>query len=169
MKKSNWSIQIQTARKAKGITQRDLAKRIGVTETAIKQFENSVNLPSYETVLKICEVLDTTWDSLFELELKNNDCATLEKLFNKGTRELFSIINATSEFTISQSGCTNIWYVDFCYDLMYFKSNDLIGTTKMPITKLLDYSYQLKKKLQQKYNNEMIKFIKEEIIKKKPD
>lgn len=170
--KSNWSKQIQNARKAKGLTQRDLAKKIDVTETAIKQFENSINLPSYETVLKICEVLDTTWDDIFAFELKNNDYATIMQLFNKGIREIFSVIETKKGLTMNQSACTNMWYADLCYDLMYFNNGQLSGATKIAIPELLNYSHQLKKKFREKYNKAMTDYIVKKIdsdTKKKPD
>ena len=45
-------------RKAKKLTQRELAERVGVSESAISQYENGGKIPSFEVALKIAETLD---------------------------------------------------------------------------------------------------------------
>ncbi len=159
MNKANWSIQIQTARKSRGITQRELAKKIGVTETAIKQFENSVNLPSYETVLKICEVLDTTWENLFKYELIHNNCNVISNLFEKGVQEINAIIAEQEGLQMQQMGYTDIWYVDNVYKLFLFKENETLSSDLFPILEVLNYSLKVKKEMHQKYKEKMLKFL----------
>ena len=159
MNKANWSIQIQTARKSKGITQRELAKKIGVTETAIKQYENSINLPSYETVLKICEVLDTTWESLFKYELMHNDSNIISNLFEKGVQEINTIIAEQNGLEMQQMGYTGIWYVDNVYKLFLFNENEILSSDSFPILEVLNYSLKIKKELHQKYKEKMLNFL----------
>ena len=45
-------------RKAKKLTQRELAECVGVSESAISQYENGGKIPSFEVALKIAETLD---------------------------------------------------------------------------------------------------------------
>lgn len=45
-------------RKAKGLSQKELAESVGVSESFISQLENSKKMPSFEVALKLAEVLD---------------------------------------------------------------------------------------------------------------
>lgn len=50
--------------KAKKMSQRELGKRIGCSESTISQYVNGKRSPDYETLLKIAEELETTVDYL---------------------------------------------------------------------------------------------------------
>lgn len=50
--------KIREQRKKKGITQKQLAKKCGMFESAIGRIENSTGMPRFETVLKIADALD---------------------------------------------------------------------------------------------------------------
>ena len=49
---------LKKLRKAKGLRQNELAKLVGLSESAISQIESGKRKPSYETLLKIAEALD---------------------------------------------------------------------------------------------------------------
>lgn len=49
---------LRKLRKAKGLKQNELAKLVGLSESAISQIESGKRKPSYETLLKIAEALD---------------------------------------------------------------------------------------------------------------
>lgn len=49
---------IKTIRKEKGLTQKQLAELIGVSERSIQQFEYGQITPKYETRLKLTKVLN---------------------------------------------------------------------------------------------------------------
>lgn len=57
--------EMKALRKAKRITQRDLAERVGVDFTYISKMENGklVNAPSEDTIRKIAQILDTDEES----------------------------------------------------------------------------------------------------------
>lgn len=55
---------IRDARKAKGLTMKELGERIGCTEAAVSNYERGTRQPDFETLLKISEALDTTIDYL---------------------------------------------------------------------------------------------------------
>lgn len=52
--------RIREARKAKGISMRELGRRIGVSEGAISHYELGHRQPNYETLLKIGEELNVS-------------------------------------------------------------------------------------------------------------
>jgi len=55
---------IKEAREAKGMTQEQFAKAVGVTQGAVAQWENGITHPSFEKLAKIAETLGVTVDEL---------------------------------------------------------------------------------------------------------
>ena len=55
---------IRKRRKAKGLTQKELADKSGVTESQISQIETGKRKPGFETLLRISEALDCSTDDL---------------------------------------------------------------------------------------------------------
>lgn len=51
---------IRKLRKQKGLTMKELASRIGCSESAVSQYETGRRSPDYETLLKIAEELETS-------------------------------------------------------------------------------------------------------------
>ena len=49
--------EIRAARKRKGLTQKQLAEKMGVTETYISQYERGLRQPKPETVKRIADAL----------------------------------------------------------------------------------------------------------------
>lgn len=56
---------LRTARKSKGLTMKGLGEKVGVSESAISQYETGKREADFETILKIGEVLDCSIDYLF--------------------------------------------------------------------------------------------------------
>lgn len=59
---------IKTYRTIKGLTQEDLANRVGVRRETIMRLENAKYNPSLELAVKISKELDTTIEELFYFE-----------------------------------------------------------------------------------------------------
>ncbi len=55
---------LRTARKAAGLTMRELGDKVGVSESAISQYENGKREADFETALKIGEILGCSIDYL---------------------------------------------------------------------------------------------------------
>lgn len=55
---------LRTARKSKGLTMKELGEKVGVSESAISQYETGKREADFETILKIGEVLDCSIDYL---------------------------------------------------------------------------------------------------------
>ena len=56
--------RLKIAREKKKLTQEELAEKTGVTNNYISNIERNKSIPSLETVVKICNVLDITPDYL---------------------------------------------------------------------------------------------------------
>ena len=65
----NINENIKKARKAAGITQKELAKIIGVHQKDISRWENGERTPSIEAFFGICKALKTSADTLLELKI----------------------------------------------------------------------------------------------------
>ena len=58
---------LRAAREARGLTQAELAERIGVSRKTINTVENGVYVPSAVIALKLARVLDSSVEALFSL------------------------------------------------------------------------------------------------------
>lgn len=67
---------LKQLRKAKGFTQKRLGELVGVSESAINQYENGKRLPSFEVALKIAEELDCEFTDLVSLRENRPTIAT---------------------------------------------------------------------------------------------
>lgn len=56
---------LKTARRAKGLTQSEVAKRMYMTQQQYSRFENGVFELNYEQLLTLCKMLDTTPNELY--------------------------------------------------------------------------------------------------------
>ena len=68
----NFSQRIKEARTAKKLTQKELAERIGTTESNINNYEKGRNKPTTDMLVKICLELDVSADWLLGLPAKSN-------------------------------------------------------------------------------------------------
>ncbi|ALL12158.1 helix-turn-helix transcriptional regulator [Caulobacter henricii] len=59
--------QLKAVRTEAGLTQADLAERVGVTRKTINTVENGVFIPSTVLALKLARALSTTVEGLFQL------------------------------------------------------------------------------------------------------
>ena len=67
-KASNLITSLQSIRESHGMTQQELAERIGVRRETILHLENNRYNPSLEMALKIARVFDLKIEDLFELK-----------------------------------------------------------------------------------------------------
>lgn len=57
---------IKLIRKTMGITQEELAKRIGVTQGTVAQWEKGLTHPAFDKLPKVADVLGVTVDELIK-------------------------------------------------------------------------------------------------------
>lgn len=60
--------QIKTARKAKGISQEELAVRLGVVRQTVSKWENGMSVPDADVLIQIAELLDVPVSQLLGIE-----------------------------------------------------------------------------------------------------
>lgn len=60
--------QIKAARKAKGVSQEELAVRLGVVRQTVSKWENGMSVPDADVLIKIAELLDVTVSQLLGIE-----------------------------------------------------------------------------------------------------
>lgn len=53
---------VEKFRKAKGLTQQELADRVYVTQAAISYLEKDIKIPRFEVLARIADVLECTTD-----------------------------------------------------------------------------------------------------------
>lgn len=70
---------IQKIRKEKGLTQGELAKKIGITQTSLSQIETGTKNPKMGTLEKISEFFDLPVAILFWFALEEEDVAKKKK------------------------------------------------------------------------------------------
>ncbi|MFC4651985.1 helix-turn-helix transcriptional regulator [Lactococcus nasutitermitis] len=61
----NKNLKLKSARVAKGMTQNDLAKAVGVTRQTIVAVESGSYNPTINLCIDICKILGTTLNDLF--------------------------------------------------------------------------------------------------------
>ena len=59
---------IKYARKAKGLTQTQVAEKLFMTQQQYSRFENGIFELNYSQIAQICKYLDTTPNELFEID-----------------------------------------------------------------------------------------------------
>lgn len=62
---------IKKARKAAGVTQKELAEAVGVYQKDISRWENGERTPSVEAIAGICKALKVSADILLETGIKD--------------------------------------------------------------------------------------------------
>lgn len=66
-------LRIKEKREARGLSQKELAEKIGVTPSAINQYESSAKRPSTEYLTKIALELSTETDYLLGITNKDDE------------------------------------------------------------------------------------------------
>ena len=72
---------IYEKRKAKGLTQQDLANKLGVTNKAVSKWENGKCMPDLAIIKDLCNILDITITSLLNGEETSDDKVIIRLLW----------------------------------------------------------------------------------------
>lgn len=73
---------ISTLRKEKGMTQKDLAEKMGVTDKAVSKWERDLSCPDISSIPKLAEALDTTVDTLMDVTPKDKEKASTSEVMD---------------------------------------------------------------------------------------
>lgn len=88
--KHRLGVRVRTIRKQKGITQDQLAAKMGRSVDALSNIERGKSLPSFRTIEQLCEALEIDLKTLFDftdLPLPARSAQLLEELYSMA-REL---------------------------------------------------------------------------------
>ncbi|MBO5098800.1 MAG: helix-turn-helix transcriptional regulator [Clostridia bacterium] len=66
-------VKLREIRKAKGLTQKELAEIVGVDTSSISKYEKGVAEPSYVVLKKLAGALGVSIDSFSDVEIEMND------------------------------------------------------------------------------------------------
>ena len=88
--------RIADFRGKKGFTQRELAKRVGITPTALNYYEKDKREPNVQTIIKIIDVLEISSEQLLNINhTKNNPTAQSEQPDSKDKERLINELAET--------------------------------------------------------------------------
>ena len=84
---------LQGLRDSRGLSQGQLAKRIGMSVSMIGLYENSARMPSLETLIKIARVFGVSTDYLLGLERPENVTVKLDGLTSAQIQSVLTVID----------------------------------------------------------------------------
>ncbi|MBQ4559823.1 MAG: helix-turn-helix transcriptional regulator [Tyzzerella sp.] len=70
--------KMKTARTNAGMSQRDMAIKLSVSNSAYSNYENGYSEPPAEIIIKFCDVLDITLENLLELKVATPKSPTVK-------------------------------------------------------------------------------------------
>ena len=73
MKKQTLGMTISSLRKAKGMTQLELAEKIGVTDKAVSKWERDLSFPDINSIPKLAEIFEISVDDLMQVKPKTKE------------------------------------------------------------------------------------------------
>lgn len=73
MKKQTMGEIIGALRKEKGMTQKDLADKMGVTDKAVSKWERNLSCPDISSLPMLAEVLGTSVETLMDVKSQENE------------------------------------------------------------------------------------------------
>lgn len=68
MNKQSFGEMISSLRKDRGMTQLDLAKKMGVTDKAVSKWERDLSFPDINSIPKLAEIFDVSVDELMQVK-----------------------------------------------------------------------------------------------------
>lgn len=73
MEKQTFGNIITKLRKENGMTQPELAKKIGVSDKAISKWERDLSLPDVNTISKLAEIFHISVDELMQVKINKKE------------------------------------------------------------------------------------------------
>ena len=85
MKKETMGMMIATKRKELGMTQLDLAEKMGVTDKAVSKWERDLSYPDINSLPQLAEVFDMSVDDLMQVKresMEQGEKTTVKDIFH---------------------------------------------------------------------------------------
>lgn len=80
MNKQTFGNMVATLRKQNGMTQLDLAEKMGVTDKAVSKWERDLSFPDVNSIPKLAEIFDVTVDELMQIKADTKENVTDNKV-----------------------------------------------------------------------------------------
>ena len=80
MKKQTLGMMISSLRKEKGMTQLELAEKMGVTDKAVSKWERDLSFPDINSIPKLAETLDVSVDDLMQVKAESKENMSKNKV-----------------------------------------------------------------------------------------
>lgn len=83
------------------LTQKQMAERLGIPVTTYRNYENTYREPSFEILVKICEILKVSTDELLGIRNENAKYASIFTKIKGLNENKLQILNVFVNFLIS--------------------------------------------------------------------
>ena len=80
MKKQTLGMMISSLRKEKGMTQLELAGKMGVTDKAVSKWERDLSFPDINSIPKLAEVFEVSVDELMQVKTETKENMSKNKI-----------------------------------------------------------------------------------------
>ena len=80
MKKQTPGMMISSLRKEKGMTQLELAEKMGVTDKAVSKWERDLSFPDINSIPKLAEIFDVSVDDLMQVKTETKENMSKNKV-----------------------------------------------------------------------------------------
>lgn len=80
MKKQTLGMMISSLRKEKGMTQLELAEKMGVTDKAVSKWERDLSFPDINSIPKLAETFDVSVDDLMQVKAESKENMSKNKV-----------------------------------------------------------------------------------------
>ena len=104
MKKQTFGTMIATMRKENGMTQLELAEKMGVTDKAVSKWERDLSFPDINSIPKLANIFNVTVDELMQVKAdtkanaENNKVSEIVNIALKGVALAMGIAVAVLSF-----------------------------------------------------------------------
>ena len=80
MQKQTFGTMVAALRKQRGMTQLELAEKMGVTDKAVSKWERDLSFPDVNSIPKLAEVLDVSVDELMQVKANAKENSSNSKI-----------------------------------------------------------------------------------------
>ena len=80
MKKETFGNMVAVLRKEKGMTQLELAEKMGVTDKAVSKWERDLSFPEVSSIPKLAEILEVSVDELMQVKAELKEDTSKKKI-----------------------------------------------------------------------------------------
>ena len=100
MKKQTLGMMISSLRKEKGMTQLELAEKMGVTDKAVTKWERDLSFPDINSIPKLAEVFEISVDELMQVKTVTKENMNKNKI-NEIVDTNFSLVLSSFEILLN--------------------------------------------------------------------